>query len=115
MEDAEGLDQVDRDEGMTALIGLRDGMQFTTTIGPRNITPDSGWAAHEIGRLAAFAAPYGWIYGSHIAELDIQRLRRALEEVGGEPMLVKRGNRAVVLRIRFPRRDSVPGGATRPE
>jgi hypothetical protein len=98
----EGRDLIDRHNGLTALIGVRTGIQFTTDLGPRDTEPDSGWAVHEVRRLAAAAAPYGWVFGAHAEDREIDRLRAALREAGAVTVSMMTEGRAIALRVRFP-------------
>jgi len=91
-----------RYHGRVEVVGIPTGRQYLTSTRTLNaglspaeyalpLQPDSGWAEHEVNRMAAVAQPRLWVFGSHMFALD-----------GAEPGLVaelqRRGVRLVMER-----------------
>jgi hypothetical protein len=93
------------------VLGLPSGIESTALTGPVGETvPDSGWAAHEAGRIRSEANPTIWVLMAHHRPVEMV-LFAEIERLGGRPTLFQDRNSATLARYEFTRKvSSLPIG-----
>jgi len=89
--------------GRLEVLGLPSGIESTALTGPVGpAVPDSGWAAHEAGRIRSEANPTIWVVMAHHRPVEMV-LFEEIERLGGRRTLFQDRNSATLARYEFTR------------
>ncbi|HYK10161.1 MAG TPA: glycosyltransferase family 39 protein [Gemmatimonadales bacterium] len=94
--------------GGSAVIGRPSGTSWRVGVGVTKPHPDSGWADHEVDRLARAAGPEGraWLLFTQVYGSEIQDVRGTLARAGAREISADGARGAMLLHVSFPRSGS---------